>query len=114
MWHTLNGLKCEVNKNSLCFSGHIFSDQGIRADPDKISAIVNLTSPKDVSELISFLGMAEYYARYLPHYATLTSALRQLLRKDQPFTWEEHCQQAFSMIKQELATNRQLAYFNPQ
>ncbi|XP_069476387.1 uncharacterized protein [Ambystoma mexicanum] len=97
---TLNGQKCEVNKESLKFFGHIFSENGMRADPEKVNSILNLEAPKDIVELRSFLGMAGYCARYLPNYATLIDALRQLLKKDVVFVWNEECEESFKKIKE--------------
>ncbi|XP_069468365.1 uncharacterized protein [Ambystoma mexicanum] len=110
---TLNGPKCAINKHSLRFFGHMFSEKGIKADPDKVNAILGLEAPKDVAELQSFLEMTGYCARYLPRYAMLTDPLRQLLKKDVAFVWDENCKAAFETIKNELTSDRQLACFNP-
>ena len=53
---TLNGEKCKYGKTSIEFLGHLLSSEGIQADPAKISAIVQMQPPKNVSELRRFLG----------------------------------------------------------
>ena len=53
---TLNKKKCEFNKDSLEFYGHIFSSKGISADPRKVEAIRNTNIPSDISEVRSFFS----------------------------------------------------------
>ena len=55
-----NGEKCEFDKPSITFYGHVFSKQGISPCPKKIEAIKSLKPPANVSELCSYLGMVTY------------------------------------------------------
>lgn len=55
---TLNYGKCKFNKTSLVFLGHLIDGRGIQADPNKTAAIRNMDTPRNVSELRRFLGMA--------------------------------------------------------
>ena len=57
---TLNEQKCDFSKTGMKFLGHIISAQGIEADPDKISAIVNMSPPTDITSLRRFLGMVNH------------------------------------------------------
>ena len=61
----LNKKKCVFGVNELKFCGHIFSDQGVKADPDKISAITDMPLPEDATELRRFLGMITYLAKFI-------------------------------------------------
>ena len=61
--------------------GHIFSANGISADPKKISAIRNTQIPKDVGEVHSLLAMTNYVGRFIPNYSTVTEPLRRLPNK---------------------------------
>lgn len=74
------------------FFGHVFSDKGISADPEKIIAIENLSAPQNVSELRSLLRMTTYCSRFIQDYATTTQPLRELIRKDHTWKWgpEQH------------------------
>ncbi|KAA3488661.1 Retrotransposon protein [Gossypium australe] len=65
------------------FLGHIVSVEGIKVDPNKISAIVNWKPPKNVSKVRSFLGLVGYYRRF----------------KDVKFEWFDKCQQSFERLK---------------
>ena len=69
----LNRNKCKLSQASVTFYGHIFSSKGVRADPQKIEAITSVSPPTNVSELRSFLGMAQYVARFMPNFATVTT-----------------------------------------
>lgn len=54
---TLNQKKCEFNKTSIKFLGHVIDHNGIRPDPDKTEAICRMEPPKSMSDLRRFLGM---------------------------------------------------------
>ena len=69
---TLNevGLKLNHDKRTfrqpeLKFLGHVFSQDGIRADPDKVEVILRMQPPKNVPELRRFMGMVRYLESYL-------------------------------------------------
>ena len=109
---TLNK-KCEFSKSSLKYLGHIVSSEGIKADPDKISAIKNMSAPTDVSGVRRLLGMVNQLAKFLPNLADMTSSLRELLFKKNSFCWSEMQQQAFVKIQNCLTTLPVLSHYNP-
>ncbi|XP_061176120.1 uncharacterized protein K02A2.6-like [Saccostrea echinata] len=80
---TLNKDKCEFNKRKLEFFGFIFSENGISADPKKVEAIKHAENPRNASEMRSFLGMANYCARFIKDFATISQPLRELTKKNQ-------------------------------
>ena len=110
---TLNKSKCEFNKDKLEFYGHIFSAEGISADPKKISAIRNTAVPKDVGEVRSFLAMTNYVGRFIPNYSTVTEPLRRLTKQDAKWEWKTEQQQSFDKLKSELVADRVMSYFDP-
>ena len=59
--------------------GHVISTDGIKPDPVKVSAVVNMSSPQNKEELRSFLGLMNYSGKFIPNLADLTAPLRQLL-----------------------------------
>ncbi|XP_044166850.1 uncharacterized protein K02A2.6-like [Acropora millepora] len=83
----LNKEKCSFSKSEVTFYGHIFSSEGLRADPERIEAITNMSVPENVSEVKSLLGMAQYVSRYVPEYATIAAPLRALTKKETPWQW---------------------------
>ena len=76
---TLSPQKCEFSKTKLTFLGHVIDAGGIRADPVKTKAIVDMSPPTSLSELIRFLGMANQLGKFTPNLAELTQPLRELL-----------------------------------
>ena len=85
------------------FLGHIVSGDGINVDPNKISVIVEWKPPKDVSEFRSFLGLADYYRRFVKGFSMITTSMKRLLQKDVKFEWSKKCQQSFEKLKALLA-----------
>ena len=109
----LNPEKCQISMRELVFFGHVFSGEGIKPDPQKITAIVNTQTPQSVSEIRSFLGMTQYVARFIPNYSQMTEPLRLLTKKDQPWMWGKPEETAFNTLKQALTSADVVAYFDP-
>ena len=74
--------KCEFGKNQLQYLGHIISPDGVRVDPKKVSAIVSWPTPKNLTQLWSFLGLTSFYRSFIASYASVTTPLIDLLHKD--------------------------------
>ena len=110
---TLNEEKCEFEKPTIEFYGHVFGAQGMRPSPTKIQAVLNMGPPQNPQEIRSLLGMANYCGqRFIPDYATLTHDLRELTKNDVPWSWEEKHQTALDRLKEELARTTTLRYFD--
>ena len=73
-----------------------------------------MDAPKDRSKIETILGMVKYLSRFSPNLATLTAPLRNLLKKDVEFVWNESHDEAFQKIKDILTDSPVLAYFNPK
>ena len=86
------------------FAGHIISAEGIRADPDKVAAILKMRETADLSELRCFLGMINQLAKFSQLITDLSSPLRELLRKNTPWTWDTPQKKAFNDLKTALCT----------
>ncbi|KAJ8387608.1 hypothetical protein AAFF_G00153040 [Aldrovandia affinis] len=88
---TLNKDKCSYAQTTLDFFGYTFSDGGFSPDPKKVQALHDAAAPTNVSEVRSLLGMANYSARFIKDFATITQPLRELTKKTVRWTWaEEH------------------------
>ena len=83
------------------------------ADPEKTNTILNAPAPTNIAVLRSFLVMTQYMARYIPAYATITSPLRELLKKDASWIWSAAHQAAFDKPKEMLTSSPVMAYFDP-
>ena len=79
---TVNQDKCLFNQTHLWFYGFYFSDKGLKPDPEKVEAIKFAKPPESVKELRSFLGLANYCARFLPNFSTIAAPLRALTVKN--------------------------------
>lgn len=110
----LNKDKCIFSVSKITFYGNVFSNVGLSADPEKIKNIVGQAAPKNPAEVRLFLGMTQYVSRYIPQYATLTEPLRQLTRKDIPWSWAQREQTAFDNLKSALSGAQVMAYFDPK
>ena len=83
--------KCELLRTEVGFLGHRISAAGIATDPDKISAVRDWPTPKNLSEVRSFVGLASYYRRMVRGFAEIASPLHHLAGKNVPFQWSENC-----------------------
>lgn len=96
--------KCEFARTEVHFLGHIVGHGAIRMDSAKVRAIQDWPTPATVSELRSFLGLANYYRRFIKGYSTIASPLTDLLKKEQRWSWSSTCEEAFDKLKTALAT----------
>ena len=71
-------------------------------DPDKISAIAAMPSPRSEKEVRAFLGKVQYISRFISKLTITCDPLFKLLRKDQKFVWDKNCQHAFEKVKEYL------------
>ena len=82
MWIKLNKHKCAFAQDSIEFLVFELSDKGIRASNRKVDAIVNIKKPENVTQLKSFLGMINYYSKFIKNYADMVGPLYELLKKN--------------------------------
>ena len=80
----LNPARCIFFQPGLEFLGHWIDQHGIRPLPQKMEAIMEASSPTNVTELKSYLGLLNYYGKFLPNLATILHPLHDLLQKDRP------------------------------
>ena len=72
--------KCEFFKPELKFLGHIVSAAGMRPDPKKVQAVTDWPTPESVYEVRSFLGLANYFRKYIQGYSSIAAPLFDLLK----------------------------------
>ena len=83
----LNPDKLEYGVTSIPFMGHLLTSEGLKPDPEKISAILDMPTPDDVAAIRRFNGTINYLAKFLPHLSNIIKPLTALTRKDVPWTW---------------------------
>lgn len=108
----LNTDKCIYKVSELEFLGHHLSKEGVKISKSRIAAMELMSAPKTTVAVKSVMGLITFCAKFIPELATLTYPLRILLKKGQEFYWGEEQNKAFQQIKQILAKEETLGYFN--
>jgi hypothetical protein len=91
------------------FLGHVISKEGIAVNPSKVASVLEWEAPKNVKQIIGFLGMAGYYQRFIEGFSKIAGPMTKLLRKNTPFVWSEECEASFETLKEKLTTTPMLA-----
>ena len=105
--------KCRFFQPSVTFLGHRIDAEGIHPTEDKLKAIVEAPSPKNVQELRSFLGLINYYGKFIQNAATVLAPLNRLLCKDAEWRWSQECQRSFDLAKETLVSSEVLMHYTP-
>ena len=72
--------------DSVVFLGFVVSKNRVHVDPEKIKAIQEWSTPKNVRDIRSFHGLASFYRRFVPNFSILASPLNELVKKNVAFT----------------------------
>ena len=107
-----NSDKLQFKVKKVKYVGIQIAADGIRPDPDKVSAIVNMDIPADVKAVQRFLGTVTYLSKFIPNFSSITEPLRALIKSDMPWTWTETQQAAFDKLKQLVVVSPVLRYFD--
>ena len=105
--------KCEFLKPSIEYLGHLIDDEGLHALPSKMEAIVQAPQPHNLAEFRSFLGLLNYYGKFIPNLATLVGPLNSLLQHSRKWKWTNECSQSFQEAKEALSSSQVLAHYDP-
>jgi hypothetical protein len=84
------------------YLGFIITKDGLKADPSKIEVMKAFQTPTNVSELRAFLGLIRFYRRFIPGCSQITRPLNKLLKKEEPYRWEQEQQDAYEEIAKKL------------
>ena len=109
----VNRAKCCFLKPSVVFLGHRIDASGIHPTDEKLKAIVSAPAPKNVQELRSFLGLINYYGKFIPQAATILAPLNELLRQNVKWRWSTKCQESFQQAKETLISSNVLMHYDP-
>jgi len=110
----VNAEKSEFFVPSLIFLGHRLGPDGIRPSEDLTEAISKAPHPENVTQLKSYLGMLNYYGKFLPNLSTLLHPLYRLLNSNAKWLWSDACENAFCKSKELLLNSPILMPYNPE
>ena len=106
--------KCEFGKESVEFLGHVVSNEGVSVDAKKVEAIKEWPVPTNIHDLRAFLGLANYYRRFVLNYSKPALPLTRMLKKGAVIAMGEAELDAFDAIKEALMTAPVLAVADPK
>lgn len=104
--------KCEFCRSSLSFLGFVIDQDGLRTDPEKVSAISTFKTPTNTTEIKRVMGLISYYRRFIKDFSTVAAPITSLLKgrkKGQPIVWSDEAELAFTEIKHLMSTAPVLA-----
>ncbi|XP_037931326.1 uncharacterized protein K02A2.6-like [Teleopsis dalmanni] len=110
--HRFNKSKSKLFQTNIKFIGHIFNEDGIKPDTDKIRAITEFPTPANSEDLQRFLGMINYLGSFIQNLSTKNFHLRNLLKKDVIWDWGKAQEEAFNNLKKEITKAPVLTYFD--
>ncbi|GFS52302.1 hypothetical protein TNCV_4850271 [Trichonephila clavipes] len=109
----LNPSKCKFFQKEVNYLGHIISAEGVRTDPEKVSAVKNWKRPENLRELRSFLGLCTYYRKFVKGISNIAKPLHKLTESKQKFQWTKECEDSFLQLKEALTSSPILIYPQP-
>ncbi|GBG73872.1 hypothetical protein CBR_g17584 [Chara braunii] len=98
----INAKKCEWAKTQVLYLGHVLDGDDIKPEDSKIAAIRDWPIPRTLIKLRSFLGLANYYRKFVRNFSTIVAPLHRLLKKETIWKWNKDCTSAMKKLKQAL------------
>lgn len=111
---TINLEKCHFFQSSVSFLGYEISEEGIRPGKKKLKAVKEYPEPKTVHQVRQFLGLINYFRKFIKDCAVISKPLVKLLKKDASWEWGLEQIQAVNKLKHELLNNALLTIFDPK
>ncbi|XP_057369629.1 uncharacterized protein K02A2.6-like [Daphnia carinata] len=110
----LEQTKCLIKKKSLTFLGFILDGDGIKPTAAKVEAVKEVARPEDAQQVRTFLGLVNFYVKFVPRLATIAAPLYDLLKKESKFQWTEAEETSFQKIKTMLCSKPALVHYDPK
>ena len=105
--------KCLFAVSELPYLGFIVSDDGLKTSPDKVKAVLETKRPEDFQSLRAFLGLLNYYGKFIPRLASVAVPLYHLLKKEAPWRWTSSQEESWKRMKELLSSAEVLCAYNP-
>ncbi|WVZ49820.1 hypothetical protein U9M48_001146 [Paspalum notatum var. saurae] len=106
--------KCKFWLEKISLLGHVWTTEGVSVDPKKIDAVSNLKTPRNVTEIRSFLGLAKYYRRFFENFSKIAKPMTELLKNKVSFEWNDKREKSFQCLKDKLTTTPVLTLLDLQ
>jgi hypothetical protein len=102
--------KCEFGRSKVEYLGHVVSAKGVAMQEKKVEDVLKFPVPTTLTELRSFLSLANYYRRFVQGFSETAAPLNELTKKGVDFIWTERCQEGFERLKEKLTSAPILGY----
>ena len=106
----VNRQKSLFLQDSVNFLGHHFTTNGVLPSPEKQQGLQAYTVPSSVKQVRRFLGMVNFYRKFMPNAAEIQAPLTALTQKDVKFAWTDNCQNAFDALIKLVSEATELVY----
>jgi len=101
--------KCKWKVKEVGFLGVVIGLEGIKMEEEKVKGVLKWPTPKSVKDVQKFLGLANYYHRFIKGFATVVRPLHDLIKKDKKWEWTEKEEKAFEELKERFTKEPVLA-----
>ena len=95
------------------YLGYWINAEGVHTAPSKLQAIQQAPAPRNVTELRAFLGLLNYYGKFIPNLSTMIHPLNALLGQGRKWNWTQECANAFRAAKQSVTSDSVLVHYDP-
>jgi hypothetical protein len=106
--------KCDFFQKEIQYLGHIISTEGVEVDLEKIKAIMDWPTPRNVTEVRYFMGLVGYYKRFIRGFSKIGNPITSLQEKGKKFVWSQECEASFQQLKHLLTNAPVLKIADPE
>jgi hypothetical protein len=105
--------KCQFHVQEVAFLGFLVGPNGVKMDPAKVEAITSWPIPKSAQDIRMFIGLANFYRRFIKNFSKMAAPMTALLKKNRRFQWTQEAQSSFDELRSAFTTAPILRHFNP-
>ena len=98
--------KCDFYKDRIQYLGHIILEDGILIDLEKIESIMNWPTPRNMTDVRSFMGLVGYYRIFIEGFSMVAHCITSLQKKGIKFEWTLRCEESFQQLNNLLTAHQ--------